>query len=317
MTEGKVQIMTGPDSRLSLRERLLFAERKATLLCALVLAVSLFICTTQVSAQPTPFGESPPTVADALPAGGTTSGDGAAEPGEGETIPTRNLLEVLMQGGPLMFALGICSLMLVVFVFERAISLRRGRVIPGPFVKRFLKQIADGEIDRDEALELCADNGSPTAEVFSAAVKKWGRSSVEVEQAIIDSGERVTNGLRKYLRLLNGIATISPLLGLLGTVTGMIAAFNEFGTGNPEKVIPGISQALLTTAAGLCVAIPALIAYLFFVSRVDQLIIQIDSLGQELVNSIAADGVPNPAPRRGSDSSKKKSKRSSDARGAA
>ena len=131
------------------------------------------------------------------------------------------------------------------------------------------------------------------AEVFAAAVKKWGRPSVEVEQAIIDTGERVTNELRRYLRLFNGIATISPLLGLLGTVVGMIRAFNAIATvdamGRPELLAAGISQALLTTAAGLCVAIPALIAYLFFVSRVDRLIIQIDALGQDVVGLIASD----------------------------
>ena len=236
------------------------------------------------------------------------------------SVSTESLLEILWPeswvGRFLIMSIGVCSVLLMIFIFERAFSLRKGVVIPGPFVKRLLQQAAEGEISRDEALQICHDNGSPTAEVFAAAVKKWGRSSVEVEQAIIDSGERITNGLRKYLRLLNGIATVSPLLGLLGTVTGMIEAFNKFGTGNPEDVVPGISQALVTTALGLCVAIPALIAYLFFVSRVDQLIIQIDSLGQELVNSIAADGVPNPTSRRSASSERKKTKRSGE-RGAA
>ena len=219
---------------------------------------------------------------------------GRAEPvADEEPIPTKNLLQVVREGGPLMYPIGLCSFILLVFVFERAISLRRGRVIPRPFVKRFLQQLSDGQLKREEALRRCEENGSPVAEVFGAAVKKWGRSSVEVEQAIIDSGERVTNGLRRYLRSLNGVATISPLLGLLGTVVGMIRAFNAIATadamGRPELLAAGISQALLTTAAGLTVAIPALIAYLFFVSRVDQLIIQIDSLGQEVVNLIAAD----------------------------
>jgi len=290
--------------------------------CA-ILAIALGPLSARVLAQApsAPVGEAPPANAGEEirpPADQVVGQQGKPQPAAGGEpgIPTKSLLEILWQGGLLMIAIGICSVLLLIFVFERAISLRKGRVIPGPFVKRFLQQVADGEIDRDEALELCHDNGSPTAEVFAAAVKKWGRPSVEVEQAIIDSGERITNGLRKYLRLLNGIATISPLLGLLGTVTGMIEAFNRFGTGNPEEVIPGISQALLTTAAGLCVAIPALIAYLFYVSRVDQLIIQIDALGQELVNSIAADGVPNPTTRRASRSSggkKKKRDRSGDA----
>ncbi len=233
-----------------------------------------------------------------------------------------NLLKLIQYAGYAIYPLILlASFLLLVFIFERAISLRKGRVIPGPFVKRFLQQVSDGEIDRDEALELCYENKSPTAEVFAAAVKKWGRSSVEVEQAIIDSGERVTNGLRRFLRMLNGIATVSPLLGLLGTVTGMITAFASFGADKPDAnlLAGGISQALLTTAAGLCVAIPALIAYLFFVGKVDNLIIQIDALGQRLVNAIAADGVPDPQPRARSSSGKKKSRSTSgdDARGAA
>ena len=209
-------------------------------------------------------------------------------------ILTKNLLQVIHEGGPLLIPIGICSFVLLVFVFERAVSLRHGRVIPRPFVRRFLKQLREGKLTADEAIVRCDDNRSPVAEIFAAAAKKWGRSSVEVEQAIIDAGERVSNGLRRHLRLFNGISTICPLLGLLGTVVGMIRAFDAIATadamGRPELLAAGISQALLTTAAGLTVAIPALIAYLFFVSRVDRLVIEIDSLGQEVVNLIAADG---------------------------
>ncbi len=166
-------------------------------------------------------------------------------------------------------------------------------MIPRPFVRRFLEQLREGQLSRDDALKLCDENKSPVAEVFGAAVRKWGRPSVEVEQAIIDAGERVTNGLRRYVRLFNGVSTISPLLGLLGTVLGMISAFNTIVTagamGRPELLAGGIAQALLTTAAGLTVAIPALIAYLYFISRVDQLIITIDSLGQQVVDLISAE----------------------------
>lgn len=212
---------------------------------------------------------------------------------EASPIPTRNLLEVIRDGGPLMIPIGLCSFILFVFLFERSISLRKGRVIPGPFVRRFLDQLRERQLNREEAIELCEQNKSPVAEVFAAAVRKWGRPSVEVEQAILDAGERVTNQLRRYLRLFNGVATISPLLGLLGTVTGMIGAFNTIATadalGRPELLATGISQALLTTAAGLTVAIPALIFYLFFISRVDRLVMEIDALGQEIVALISAE----------------------------
>lgn len=212
---------------------------------------------------------------------------------EANPIPTKNLLQVLRDGGPMMVPIAACSFLLLVFIFERVVSLRRGRVIPRPFVERFLSQLRENQLDRDTAWDLCQENRSPVSEVFAAAVKKWGRPSVEIEQAIIDAGERVTTGLRKYLRLFNCICTISPMLGLLGTVFGMISSFNSIATsdamGRPDRLASGIGEALLTTAAGLCVAIPALITHMLFVARVDQLIIQIDSLSQQVVELIASD----------------------------
>ena len=231
----------------------------------------------------------------ALPSAAGSSSPAAAPAGStNEAIPTKSLLGVLRDGGPLMIPIAICSFVLCVFLFERCISLRRGRVIPGPFVKRFIEQLRGGQLDQESALKLCRENKSPVAEVFAGAVRKWGRPSVEVEQAVIDAGERTSNSLRRYIRLFNGVATVSPLLGLLGTVLGMISAFNAIATadamGRPELLAVGISQALLTTAAGLLVAIPALIAYLYFVSRVDKLLIQIDRLAERVVGLIASDG---------------------------
>lgn len=236
----------------------------------------------------------------------------AAPVAEKNPIPTRDLWDIIQDGGLLMIPLGVCSLLLVTLIFERMIGLRRGRIIPRPFVRRFLEQIRQGDLDREGALQLCEENGSPVATVFAGAVRKWGRPGVEVEQAIIDSGERATNGLRKYLRIFNGIATISPLLGLLGTVVGMIRAFNAIATsdamGRPELLANGISQALLTTAAGLSIAIPALIFYMYFVSRVDRLIIDIDALAQQLVNVISAEELETEQ-KQGSSKSRRGSKK--------
>lgn len=206
--------------------------------------------------------------------------------------------QILVDGGPLMIPIALSSILLFVFVFERFLSLRVSRIIPGPFVERLLQQIKDGQIDRDVAIRLCEENKSPVSQVIGAALTRWNRPSVEVEQAVLDSGERVANELRKYLRLINGISTVSPLLGLLGTVTGMIAAFDAIGnaTGSrPElQIAGGIAEALITTAAGLSVAIPALIAYLFFVGRIDYLIMRIDSIGQRVVTLIASDAYRAP-----------------------
>ncbi len=246
--------------------------------------------------------EATPSVPPPLPTESSSSVGTAAEANEGngdrrQVVGNRTLADIARSGGPLMIPIGICSFILVVFVFERFLSLRRTRIIPRHFVKRFLDQLRDGELNRDSAVSICEKNNSPVAQVFKAGVMKWGRSAVEVEQAVLDEGERVSNHLRKYLRLINGVATVCPLLGLLGTVLGMIQAFDSIATaGNamadPKVLIAtGISQALITTAAGMTVAIPALIAYLFFSSRVDRHTMEIDSLGMKVVSHISAESL--------------------------
>lgn len=233
---------------------------------------------------------------NARPAGISAEGDVPA-------IPSRSLLQIIHAGGILMIPILFCSMLTTVFVFERALALRPGRVIPKPFTKRVLHQLREGALDKEEALELCQQNGSPIAEVLSGAFRKWGKPSVEVEQAILDEGERAAVALRKNVRLFNAVATITPLLGLLGTVFGMITAFNDIASseamGRPELLAAGISEALITTAAGLVVAIPSLSLYLFFMGRVDSLVIEIDRIGKEVVQIISAEAIAErPSARR-------------------
>ena len=240
-------------------------------------------------------------------AGAVSADSGAAQeqtPAPASVAPgaKKSLLEIVKAGGLLMVPLGCCSFVAMVFCFERAIALRTGRVIPKPFIKRFFHQLDEEELDRDHALALCEDNGSPVALVLAHGVKKWGRPAAEIEQALDDGGERAVSHLRRYLRVLNAIATISPLLGLQGTVFGMIRAFNDIassnGMGKPELLAGGIGEALMTTAAGLTVAIPSLVAYLYFLGRIDRLTIDIDLLGQELVDEISAEALAeNAKPR--------------------
>jgi biopolymer transport protein ExbB len=220
------------------------------------------------------------------------------------SIPTHNIQRIFKEAGPLMYAIAVCSVLVVTFFLERIVSLRRSRVIPRPFVKRFLGHLKAGDLDREQALQLCEENGSPVAQVFAGAVRKWGRPSVEVEQGVIDSGERATHGLRRYLRVFYGVATVGPLLGLMGTVLGMISTFNTIARpdtqGRAEALAGGIAQALLNTAGGLAVAIPASILYVFFVSRVDRLVIDIDELGQQVANAISAEELSDREKRAGS-----------------
>jgi biopolymer transport protein ExbB len=219
------------------------------------------------------------------------------------TIPLGNLLGAIRQGGLLMLPIILCSFTLTVFVFERLIFLRRSRVIPKPFVRGVIEQLEQQQLDREEALELCEENGSPMAQLFVASLKKWGRPAVEVEQAVVDAGERVISQLRKYLRLFSAISNLTPLLGLLGTVLGMIQAFNAVAQGDamgrPELLAGGIGQALLTTAAGLCVAIPAYAAYAYFLGRTDKLILEMDENAQRVIELISAEGLQESGRSRG------------------
>src|SRR5262245_24340365 len=232
--------------------------------------------------------------AQAPPASGATVENGSAL-GESPGIANKSLLQIVRDGGIVMYPLFLCSFVLLVFTFERFISLRSGRVIPRPFVKRFMHQLEEGQLDRDEARLVCEENGSPVAKIFAAAARKWGRPAVEVEQAVIDAGERMAGELRRHIRVFNGIVTIGPLLGLLGTVFGIIRAFNDVAmsdtTGRTEMLSHGISEALFCTALGLLVATPAVVMHLYFVSRVDRLVLQLDTLGQDVVNTISAEAL--------------------------
>jgi len=211
----------------------------------------------------------------------------------------RSLFDMLVDGGPLLWPILLASLVMMVVSLERFVALRRSAVLPGPFVKCVLSQIREGET-RDGALILCEENSSYISRVFEAGIRRWGKSAVEVEQAILDEGERAANALRRNLRVINGVAQVCPLLGLLGTVWGMMAAFDEIAgnsaMGRPEMLAGGIGQALLSTASGLAVAIPALILYLYFVGRVDGLVMEIDRRGQELVRLISSEALDERKP---------------------
>jgi biopolymer transport protein ExbB/TolQ len=137
----------------------------------------------------------------------------------------------------------LATFIAICFGIERLVVLRRGRVIPRAFVDRFLQHLEQNQINQDSAIELCEGNSSPVASVFAHGVRKWGKPSVEVEQAIIDGGERQVSQLRKHLRVLNGVSTVTPLMGLLGTVVGMILAFNELANLYPLPSYLGLTLA--------------------------------------------------------------------------
>ena len=228
---------------------------------------------------PAAFAQADP----AAPAAAVTAGD--------EFLLGLTLTEVLLTAAPFLLASAIA----VWFGAERLVVLRAGQVLPGPFLDRFFTLLESGRMTKADALELCEESGSPVAEVFAHAAAKWGRPAVEVEQAVIDGGERQVARLRKHLRVLNAVATVTPLMGLLGTVGGMILAFRNIasagGMGDAEMLAGGIVTALLTTALGLTVAIPSLILYFFLAGRVESLVMRMDDLAQRVVEAVSQEAL--------------------------
>lgn len=204
------------------------------------------------------------------------------------------LVDRIVAGGWLMFPLGVCSLVVVSLTIERLVSLRRGRVIPRPFVRRFTECVEDGQLSFEEATAICEEFHCPVAEVFQAAVKRWGRPMLEIEQAVMDAADRVSDSLTRFLRVFHAISNVAPLIGLLGTVLGMIEAFETMsggGASGSHLLASGISTALVTTAGGLMVAIPAYLAHSYFAAVSDRYLNEIDRLCQRVIDCISAEGL--------------------------
>jgi biopolymer transport protein ExbB len=223
----------------------------------------------------------------------------AAEPSPatiGDVGP-QHIFSLLRRGDPTMWALLACSVLTITFALERLVVLRRSRVIPRTFVERFMERLREGELDRGKALELCRDSGSPIANVFAVVVQNWGQKASEIRGAVNDGAQSELFYLRRGIRALSGIATLAPLLGLFGTVIGMIRAFHalseKVGAGKTELLAQGISLALVATATGLAVAIVAASSYYFLLGRVDALVQEMDLLANDLVGHVAAEGRPS------------------------
>jgi biopolymer transport protein ExbB len=274
---------------------------------AVVLAVALIFTAQASQAQdtgPTPAASNPDgdPVSDVADSPATENGDAGKEE-KSSGIPTHPV-EIIQKMSGWLVPFVIASIISVWFTIERVVVLRRSRVIPRSFVEPFLENLHKGKMDSATALSLCRKNDSPIAAVFLHGVQKWGRPSIEVEQAIIDGGERQIGHLRRHLRVLNGVATVTPLLGLLGTVVGMIQAFNDIASagamGKADQLAAGIAMALLTTAFGLAIAIPSLIMYMYLSGRVEALVMEMDDFSQKVVRHVSAEGLaskPTPKPR--------------------
>lgn len=224
----------------------------------------------------------------------------AAKGGGG--VNRSSILALFTRANPMVWLLAVCSVVAVGYALERLVALRRERVIPRDFVNRFLERLATGKLDRDRAAELCRANDSAAARVFSLIVSYWGQPAATIRQAIgYDAAGEITD-LKRNVRVLNGTATLAPLLGLLGTVIGMIQSFDALGgrvgPGKGESLAQGISLALVSTALGLAIAIVSVAAYYYLLNRIDILVRELDDQARQVIDLVAYEAVRPALPDR-------------------
>ena len=199
-----------------------------------------------------------------------------ADAAAGQAVGNESVFELLIKGGPVMIPLAICSLVAVTLFMERMIVLRKHNIVPDSFFPGLKELIGGGRTNLDRAFEYCVKSEAPIGRVLKIGIEKWRkkRNAEDIEKSIEDAASREVSQMERSLRGFKIIAGISPLLGLLGTVYGMIRAFQTVALsseaiGKAAKLAHGIYEAMVTTAAGLTIAIPALLVYYYLARRVD------------------------------------------------
>ena len=194
------------------------------------------------------------------------------------------MFELVKSGGWLMLPIIFCSILAMAIVFERLWTLRPSRIAPRNTLSQVWKWIKNNDLDSKKVASL--RESSPLGEILAAGIAnaRFGRDIMK--ESIDEQAGRIIHELERYLTALGTIAAVAPLLGLLGTVIGMIDVFTVImleGTGNAGVLAGGISKALITTAAGLSVAIPAVIFHRYFIRRVDELVVAMEQEATKLV----------------------------------
>jgi len=198
-----------------------------------------------------------------------------------EAVPSMRwrIFNVIQEGGVIMYPIIFCSIMALGISIERSYHLRRNRVIDPEFLEKMKPYWARQEIGK--AIAVCKRHDVAMSRVLKAGLLRMDYGILEIEKAVEGAGQHEASLLTSNLRMLGAVANITPMLGLLGTVFGMIRAFNVIalsGSGNPHLVAGGISEALVTTAAGLVVGIPTLILYHFFRGKVDRFVFEMEEI---------------------------------------
>jgi len=197
--------------------------------------------------------------------------------------------EIVRAGGPLMWPIIICSIVAAAIVLERLWTLQDRRVLPPELQGQVWKLIEANQVN-DKVIAALEQN-SPLGKLFAAGLANRHRPREILMERLEDTGRHVVYELERFLNTLGTISSISPLLGLLGTVTGIIRSFNAInagGMGDPRALSGGIAEALIATVAGLCVAIPSLIAYRYLRGKVERIVVEMEKNAMRMADAVEA-----------------------------
>jgi biopolymer transport protein ExbB len=248
---------------------------------------------TRALADPPPTLELAPKSPAPLPKAKESRTTPTAKPSA--EVGRRTILGLFARANPMVWLLAVCSVVTLGFSLERLVALRRERVIPREFVNRFLERLSSGKLDRDRAAEVCRANESTAARVFAMIISYWGQPAATIRQAIGYDAAGELSELKRNIRVLNGTATLAPLLGLLGTVIGMIQSFDALGgrvgLAKGEALAQGISLALVSTALGLAIAVVSVAAYYYLLNRVDVLVRELEEYARQVVDLVCGESV--------------------------
>lgn len=197
------------------------------------------------------------------------------------------MYEFLIAGGWLMLPILLCSIAVITIALERYWVLRPRRVAPPTLLRQIWQWLRSNQLSREKIQEL--RRSSPLGRILAAGLANSHHGREVMKDSIEEAANQVVHELERYLAALGTIAAVAPLLGLLGTVIGMIKVFTAImvnGSGNASVLAGGISEALITTAAGLTVAIPALICHRYFERRIDSLVVFMEDQAIKLVDAL-------------------------------
>ncbi|HEY2589141.1 MAG TPA: MotA/TolQ/ExbB proton channel family protein [Tepidisphaeraceae bacterium] len=259
---------------------------RVLLLKAILVAAMVLLVRVAAIAQTTAPAAAPTTVTAASSTSSVTD-----EP----AIPPLSPMDLFWKAGIFIWPLAACSVLSVAVIIERFIALRHTRVLPPDFLPGLRQVFRDPKEDRERGLTYCEQHDSPLSRTIAAGLRRLPRGVAAAEKAIEDAGANEALKLRQNMRFLYSLGSVATLLGLIGTIAGMITAFHAVsfkGPGHADVLAQGIYEAMVNTFAGLAIAIVVTVFYYYFQGRIEKLVLDLNDAVNDFGRDAGFDGTP-------------------------